>query len=286
MMYRLLAINIDQTLLKSNGRLVKETKDAIQYVKDKGIYVTLVTGRNFYSAQKIARVLKLDSFLVTHGGAFIASKMEQPLVVKRITEEKTFNIVQVLENFDCRVRVLHERFSIGNRLRGGNNLMSRAVFGANDPIIYPVQFVESLGDTLRDNPIAPPKIEVYPKDKDEVNTIYETIKKAFPSLEVHQHKNGKIDILPEGGTKLDGLLALGEILKISWKEMVYIGDDEDDIPLIEVAGLGVAMGNASPKVKQAANWITRSNDQLGVAYMIKEHFRKQQRLQFLKDLKV
>lgn len=285
MIYRLLAINIDNTLLKSNGKLAKETKEAVEYVKNKGIYVTLVTGRNFYSAQKVAKALKLDSFLVTHGGSFIAAKQEQPLRVKRISEEKTFNLVQVLENFDCTVRLMHERYSIGNRLRGANNLMSRAVLGSNDPLIYPVQFVESLGDTLTDNPIAPPKIEVYFNSEEEQKAVYNTLTSAFEDVVfVNHHK--KIEIFPVGGTKFDGLQALGEVLKISWNEMVYIGDSEDDIPLLDVVGLGVAMWNASPKVKGAADWITRSNDELGVAYMIKEHFRKQQRLGFLKSLKV
>jgi HAD superfamily hydrolase (TIGR01484 family) len=153
MIYRLLAINIDGTLLKSNGRLAKETKEAIEYVKNKGVYVTLVTGRNFAFAKKVAKSLKLDTFLITHGGAFIASKLDQPLQAKRISEDKTFNLVQVLENYDCTVRILHERYSIGNRLRGANNLMARAVLGSSDPLIYPMQFVESLGDTLIDNPI-------------------------------------------------------------------------------------------------------------------------------------
>ncbi|WP_223700817.1 Cof-type HAD-IIB family hydrolase [Sutcliffiella deserti] len=286
MIYRLLAINIDGTLLKSNGRLTKETKEAIGYVKNKGVYVTLVTGRNFAFAKKVAKSLKLDTFLITHGGAFIASKLDQPLHVKRISEDKTFNLVQVLENYDCTVRILHERYSIGNRLRGANNLMARAVLGSSDPLIYPMQFVESLGDTLMDNPIAPPKIEVYFTEPEERDKVVSTLKTSFEEIEVQIHEDGKVDILPDGGTKLDGLLTLGDVLKISPQEMVVIGDSLEDLPLIEVAGLGVAMGNAPKEVKQVADWITRTNDESGVAYMIKEHFRMQQRISFLNKMKI
>ncbi|MGD6992796.1 Cof-type HAD-IIB family hydrolase [Sutcliffiella horikoshii] len=286
MIYRLLAINIDGTLLKSNGRLAKETKEAIEYVKNKGVYVTLVTGRNFAFAKKVAKSLKLDTFLVTHGGSFIASKLEQPLHVKRLSEDKTFNLVQVLENYDCTVRILHERYSIGNRLRGANNLMARAVLGSSDPLIYPMQFVESLGDTLIDNPIAPPKIEVYFTEPEERERVLKTLKSAFEGIEILVHADGKVDILPDGGTKMDGLLTLGEVLKIPPQEMVVIGDTMEDLPIIEVAGLGVAMGNAPKEVKLAADWITRTNDENGVAYMIREHFRKQQRIAFLNKMKI
>ena len=71
-----------------------------------------------------------------------------------------------------------------------------------------------------------------------------------------------------------------EHLNISLNEMVAIGDSLEDLEVIENVGLGVAMGNAPVEVKQAADWITRSNSENGVEYMIKEHFRKQFRFRF------
>ncbi len=69
-MYKLLALNVDGTLLKPNGKLEKKTKEAIDFVKKKDVYITLLTSRNFLSAKKVAKALKLDSYLVTfQGGA-------------------------------------------------------------------------------------------------------------------------------------------------------------------------------------------------------------------------
>ena len=76
MIYRMLAINIDGTLLQSNGKLHKSTKEAIEYVQQKGIYVTLVTSRTFPSAKKVAKALKLQTNLITHKGAYIAKDIE------------------------------------------------------------------------------------------------------------------------------------------------------------------------------------------------------------------
>ena len=73
MIYRLLALNIDGTLLQTNGKIHKSTREAIEYVQQKGIYVTLITSRSFPSAKKVAKALKINLPLITHQGAYIAS---------------------------------------------------------------------------------------------------------------------------------------------------------------------------------------------------------------------
>lgn len=281
-MYKLLALNIDGTLLKSNGKLEKRTKEAIEFVKKKDVYITLMTSRNFLSAKKVAKALKLDSYLVTFQGALIAKSLDEKLHESVIPAQKAFDIVHVLEHFNCNVRLLHERYSIGNRKKIKNNMIAKTILG--DPFFYPAQFVDSLSDVLRDDPIDVMKIDVFYSNEDECDEIVETIEQAFPNL-LLTVSEGKIELLPENVSKLNGLIRLGNELGISLKEMVVIGDHIDDIPAIEAAGLGVAMRNAPKEVKAVADWVTRSNEQLGVAYMITEHFRKQHRPQFLRQIR-
>jgi len=285
MLYRLLALNIDGTLLRSNGRLQHSTKDAIEFVQKKDVYITLVTNRHFQSAKKVAKALKIDSHLITHGGAFIGNRLDEPLYVKRISEEKTFNIVQVLEYFNCNIRIIHERFSIGNRKKISSNLVSKMLLNSSDPLFYPIQFVGSLADALIDEPVAAPKIDVYFDTKEELKEAEKTILDSFYDVDVIKVHDGKIEIVPKGISKLNGLQVLGNHLGIKLDEMVAIGDGLDDLDMIQQAGLGVAMGNAPFEVKRAADWITRSNDEQGVSYMVKEHFRKQYPIKFLNKIK-
>ncbi|MBM6617783.1 Cof-type HAD-IIB family hydrolase [Bacillus suaedaesalsae] len=275
MSHRMLAINIDGTLLRSNGRLQKGIKEAVDFVKKRGVYITLVTNRNFPSAKKIAKALKLDGILVTHGGAFIASSIDQPIINRRISQEKTFNLVQVLENFECTIRILHERYSLGNRVNLNNNIVAKAVFNSGDPLFYPMQFVESLGDTLRDEPVSTPKIDVYFKEQEELERAKVTIENAFEGIHVYTDRKLKLEVVSEPMSKDKGLELLAGYLGIDWKEIVVIGDSSSDLKMIERAGLGVAMGNATDEVKRAAKWVTRTNDQNGVSYMVMTHFRKQ-----------
>ncbi|MCY8512012.1 Cof-type HAD-IIB family hydrolase [Bacillus atrophaeus] len=277
---QMLALNIDGALLRSNGKLHQATKDAIEYVKKKGIYVTLVTNRHFRSAQKIAKSLKLDAKLVTHSGAYISQKIDEPFFEKKISEDHTFNIVQVLESYQCNIRLLHEKYSIGNRKKVNSNLLGKALIHPSDPIFYPVQFVESLSDLLMDEPVSAPVIEVYAGGGIQ-SDIMETISAAFPAVDLIRVNEEKLNIVPKGVSKEAGLALVVADAGLTMEDVVAIGHQHDDLPMIELAGLGVAMGNASAEIKRKADWVTRSNDEQGVAYMMKEYFRMQQRKGFL-----
>lgn len=286
MIYRLLALNIDGTLLQTNGRLNKSTKEAIEYVQQKGIYVTLVTSRSWPSAKKVAKALKLESYIVTHQGALIANSLDQTIYVQRIAEELTYEIVRFLEGFVCQIRLVHEKFSLANKSRLNHNMMGKTVFSSGDPVFYSHQFVDVLSEILIEEPVSPPKMEVYFEDKKDCQDAKDILKKMFDEINVVPINDLRFEILPEGVSKLNGLLYLVDHLGIKRREMVVIGDNYDDQEMIQAAGLGVAMGNASHDLKKIADWVTRSNNQDGVAYMVKEHFRKQQPIEFLRKMNI
>lgn len=285
MIYRLLALNIDGTLLQSNGRLHKSTKEAVDYVREKGIYVTLVTSRSFPSAKKVAKALKIDSVLITHRGGYVAKELEKPVLERRISEDIAFEIVRLLEGFQCQIRLVHEKYSLANKLKINNNLLAKTVVNSGDPLYYPHQFVDSISDTIMDEPISPPKIEVYFEQKNDLEDAKKAIEGMFSEVDLLRLTDYRMEIVPRGVSKLTGLLFLAQQLGIKRSEIVAIGDAIDDLEMIEAVGLGVAMGNAPIEVKKAADWITRSNNQQG-GYMVKEHFRKQQPIEFLRKMNI
>ncbi|WP_163184180.1 Cof-type HAD-IIB family hydrolase [Neobacillus sedimentimangrovi] len=286
MIYRLLALNIDGTLLQTSGRLHRSTKEAIDYVQQKGIFVTLVTSRSFPSAKKVARALKIKSPLITHQGAYISNTDKNPIFVKRLNEEITYDTVRFLEGLPCQIRLVHEQFSLANKHKLYNNLLVKTVFTSGDPMFYSQQFVPSLSEYLHDHRVTPPKIEVYFENKRDLEDAKKALEAMFTEINCIKLDDLRLDIVPEGVSKLNGLIFLGNQLGFKLKEMVYIGDGLDDIPLIEAAGLGVSMWNAPYEVKRASDWVTRSENEHGVAYMVKEHFRKQQPIEFLRKMKI
>lgn len=286
MIYRLLALNIDGTLIQSNGKLHRSTREAIQYVQQKGVHVTLVTSRSYPSANKLAKALKINIPIVSSRGSFVASSLENPIFEKKLEEEVTFEIVRILEGFECQIRLINEQYSLGNRSRLSNNLMAKTIFSSADPAFYSHQFVDSVSEALSNEPMRPSKMEVYFEDEEDLDDVVLAIKGMFNEVDTVKVNKLRLEIVPAGVSKLGGLLMVGEQLGVSSKEMVYIGDDADDIPLIDAVGLGVAMWNSPFEVKKAADWITRSNNEHGVTYMVKEHFRKQQPIEFLRKMNI
>jgi Cof subfamily protein (haloacid dehalogenase superfamily) len=277
--YRLLALNIDGTILRSNSRISKQTKDAIEYVKNKGVYVTLATARPFLAAKKIAKALKLDGYLITSDGAFIAETTEDPLLTRCISEESALQIVEILEQYDCHIRILHQDFSIGNKVRQKNHLIAKMTIGVGDPLFYPITFVDSVCDYLMEDPLSPPKIQVQFFDEQEKKEAFEELKETVNRIRLFDSAPDRVEIVSTGVSKARGLQTLGQHLGVPLDEMVAIGSFNNDVEMISQVGLGVAMGNASSDIKETADWITRSNDQNGVSYMIREVFRKQLRVQ-------
>ncbi|WLR58455.1 Cof-type HAD-IIB family hydrolase [Guptibacillus hwajinpoensis] len=280
MVYQLLALDIDGTLLRSNHKIDKETKDAISYVREKGVYVTLTTSRNFASAKKIAKAVKLDDvMLVTHSGAFIAEEVEEPVYEERIPNQDVRKIVKILEGFDCHIRIIHERLAVGNRVKHNHYLSAKMTLGIGDPLFYPVNFVETLSEYLEKKDLSPPKIDAHFFNEEEREEARLLLEEQIPSISVVRSTKCNFGIIPKGVSKAKGLRILGERLGVSVDQMVVIGDADCDAEMIRQAGLGVAMGNASYELKRLADWVTRSNDQQGVSYMVKEVFRRQMRVQ-------
>ncbi|MDP4551716.1 Cof-type HAD-IIB family hydrolase [Alkalihalobacillus macyae] len=280
MVYKLLALDIDGTLLRSNHKIDKETKDAIGYVQEKGVYVTLTTSRNFASAKKIAKAVKLDdAILVTHSGAFIAEQVKEPIHEERISNRDVQEIVQILENFDCHIRIIHERLAVGNRVKHNHYLSAKMTLGIGDPLFYPVNFVETLSEYLDKKELSPPKIDAHFFQDQEREEARRLLEERIPTISVVRSTKCNFGIVPKGVSKAKGLRLLGDQLGIPVDQMVVIGDADCDAEMIHQAGLGVAMGNASYELKRLADWVTRSNDQQGVSYMVKEVFRRQMRVQ-------
>lgn len=284
MAYRILALDIDGTLLKSNNRLTKETKEAIDFVKDKGVYITLATGRSLLSAQKIASSLKLPSaYLITHDGAFLASEVSSPIFERRMNADTVYQIVDTLENYHCHFRLYHEKYAIANKTKQKKQLISRVNLQLNDPLFYPTHYVDSPSHRLIDQPLSVLNIRAqFWNDRERADAM-EELQDTVSGVRIHLSHEGELHVTDERASKADALQNLANRLGIASQEIVAIGADERDQKMISQTGLGVAMGQAPPEVKSVADWITRSNDENGVAYMVKEVFRKQFRMQVEKS---
>ncbi|KYG31818.1 HAD family hydrolase [Alkalihalobacillus trypoxylicola] len=279
MIYRMLALNIDGAIIQSNSKISRQTKAAIDYVKSKGVVVTLVTSKPFLYAAKMAKILKVDGYLVTSDGAFVAKEKDQPFYYQRIEEVQAEEMVDILERYECHIRLYHENYSLGNKMKEKKQLLAKMTLELDEPRFYPLTFVDSVYEKLLEQPMAPLKIQAQFYRENDRELAITQIKKMNQSFLIMKGKNNQLEVMNEGVSKAQSLRMLAQFLEIKLEDMVAVGVSENDIEMIQQAGLGVAMGNASHKVREEADWITRSTEEDGVSYMIKEVFRKQLRVQ-------
>lgn len=274
MKYRLLALDIDGTLLNSRQELTPSTIEAIQLAIKKGIKVCLVSGRRPRAMAQYAAKIGLTHPLVGFNGGIVADPLTfNTLRAVTIPREEMTEILQEYER---------------------ENLCAFAYrSSATPPDVYYsvdstwkdtqsyIQYEQSIGNIFRlpalskDMAFDPMRIMV--GDSEVLATKAQDI--AGPLLDANRHTsfytkhyNGTwyYEIYPIKSTKSNGLRFLCEHFSIDQSEVVAVGDHFNDLDMIEFAGLGVAMGNAQAGVKEKADLVIGDHDEDGLATFIRE----------------
>lgn len=284
MVYKLLVTNIDGTLLQDNGRMNKVTREAIEFAQNKDITVLLTTSKHYSAAKRIAKALNIEGHIIAHQGAFIGKEVNKPVYVRRITPQITKEIVALLETVPCHFKLVHEEYTIANKVKLPDSLLARVVFQRTSRFSYSEQFVDDVSEKLQETSVSPPNIEVTFENKTYLEDAQKALTAMFDEVVCIPTDSHSMQIVSSDVSKLNGVQYVCSQMGIRPSEVVAIGSGMDDLSLVKWAGLGVAMGNAPQEVKAVANWLTRSNNDNGVAYMVKEHFRKQYKLEFLRKI--
>ena len=258
---KLIAIDLDGTLLNSLGQISSRTAQAIQAARAQGVQVILATGKSRSSATHIIEALDLDTPGVFTQGLVITNgdgSVRYETLLDRKTAVAALNFA--LEH------QLYQILYCSNRLVVPEE-------SAHRQMIFE-RFHEPMPDVI--GPILP-QLEKLAINK--IILCSDNNNEAALRVKLQSRIQGVvtlsvspfIEILPPNMSKGAGLRRLLVDLNISPANIMAIGDGENDIEMIQMAGIGIAMGNAAPRLKAVANHITQNNDNDGVAAAI-EHF--------------
>jgi Cof subfamily protein (haloacid dehalogenase superfamily) len=250
MQYKLIALDVDGTLLNSEGILTERNKNTIQKVYEMGIKVVLCSGRSLHQMEQILRDLDIEKILITHnGGATIHS------VNKNVLNECPFNINDVLPLLNyCRSNRIH--FAVCTAF-------NTYVETINDYLQNSYKKYVLLDDVLS---IQEPIIKLIIDDFDKVDG-WQTIDIPLQKLQYGPY----MEVLHLDVNKGNALSKLAAHFGIQQNKIIAIGDYYNDMSMIQYAGLGIAMGNAPDDIKQCANDTTRSNNEDGVHYALNKY---------------
>ncbi|NLK99236.1 MAG: sugar-phosphatase [Clostridiales bacterium] len=263
-MYKLLAIDMDGTLLNEKKEISNRCKADIRKLQEKGISVVLATGRPFDGVLPYINELELfneNDFVVVYNGALVQSTNGKKVLIDRplsITSYK--ELYKVSNELDVNIHALTETSVLTPR----NNPYTHVESSINKiPVIEGnIEDIDESTNIVKVMFIDDPKKldKIIPLIPQWVKEKYNILRSAPIFLE----------FLDKGVDKGVGVSLIAKELGIEAKEVICIGDAENDIAMIKYAGLGVAMANATDDAKSVADYITLSNEEDGVAHVIEK----------------
>lgn len=282
--YKLIALDIDGTLINSKQVLTGRTRRALEAAKAAGIKVTIATGRHYNSAATIARMAGINAPMVCNDGALIADINTGEILAKHLlpleVALEVLDIAQEYENLHLQVFTIDEKIYAGKNyrldmarkfFRSPQRINFRGIYNFFKAFVFvPVRSTGDIEGAKAALKEPPAKVLVY-GDAYELEEFTERVTTLFQGqISITTAIVNCIDILKHGVSKAKGLKELGEKLGIRPEEIVTVGDNINDLEMLEFAGMGVAMGNAVEEVKNRADYITKSNDEDGVAYFVEK----------------
>ncbi|KXS42895.1 MULTISPECIES: Cof-type HAD-IIB family hydrolase [unclassified Candidatus Frackibacter] len=262
MAYKLIAIDMDDTLLSDEFRMPVAVKDAIAQAVAQGVIVTIATGRMYSSALPYVKDLGLDIPIITYNGALVKEAISGQIVNHRPVPSRIVKeIIDLADKEEWHLNLyLNDKLYV-NKL------------GAESEFYEEIAGIEALliDDFLEVSSQPSTKVLVISKDARQADEISKVLQNKFSEeLNITKSKPRFIEIMQKGVSKGIALAELAADLGIKKSEIIAIGDSLNDLEMIQYAGLGVAVANAASEVKERADYITKSNEEAGVAEVIKK----------------
>jgi len=262
--YRLLALDVDGTLAGKDRRVSPVVRAAVAAAQARGVHVTLATGREFRSARRFARDLGLSTSLICSQGAVIKHCVTLDVLYHvPLPGTLAAEAITMLHDADvCVIASIDDKLHI---VRDGPEFASFGRYwGTPDPAHVVV--APNLAAISRETP--PTKV-IFFGDPPIVERELVRMMDHFGETLAFVRSDVTVgEMLAPGLSKGIALAMLAETLGVERDQVIAIGDEQNDVPMLQWAGLGLAMGNAPDSVKRMADAVVPSVDEDGVAWAI------------------
>jgi Cof subfamily protein (haloacid dehalogenase superfamily) len=259
MTYKLIAIDLDDTLLRNDLTISDRTKRAIEAAMAKGTLVTFATGRMYRSALPYALDLGLDLPLITYQGALVKYADGRMVYHRPIELPIAQEVIEMGKQCGIHVNVyLDDELYMEKETQWGKDYATR--------VRVPINILDLPAGLKQD----PTKI-LFLSEPEVLDGISQKLAEMFSeAINLTKSQATFLEISHPKATKGNALKELAASLKINREEVIAIGDNLNDLDMIRYAGCGVAIGNAVQALKEAADLVTNSNDDDGVAEVIEK----------------
>ena len=247
--------DIDRTLMSHTEgikQIPPSARRALQRLKEQGIRIYIATGRHTLEMKNLPlEGLEFDGYITLNGQLCLDGDF-RPLYKNTLQGEDAEALLSLFNEKEYPVILVEEKEMYLNCV---NDYVRRVQHDVTSPL---------------------PPVKAYSGGEIYMAAVFlpdgaKELRERFPSLRIVHWHHHAADILPADGGKAVGMRAIMERLGIDRSEVMAFGDEENDIDMIRFAGIGVAMGNASDPVKQAADFVTDHIDEDGVEKALRHY---------------
>lgn len=261
--YQLMAIDIDGTLLDNQSKIRKATCDALQRMKEHGITVTFATGRFYPDAFYFARMLGFSCPMILLHGALIQSQDGKILKKHELPPDSVPALIDIAKKEKIPYQIFHEDWLVMEKKTKWNDIYLS--FSEIKPVIVP-----DINEYLKNQ--KSPFSFIFLGNQQRLARLKRIIEeKLGDSIAIACAHPNLLEIIAPNVSKGTALQELAAMKNILLSQTIAIGDSYNDIQMLKIAGLGVAMGNAPQEVKAVADYITKDNDNDGIAYFVSKY---------------
>ena len=271
-MIRLIALDIDGTILDSEGRIPAANRDAIARAIDAGVEVALATGRRYDFARSIFEKLPSPLTLILSNGAIVKTRDGETRMRSLLPRDTARAVLADVPEHRASAAVVFDRPREGQVVFEAidwDHPRHHRFFAANRPFLSESVPLE---DCLTEDPIQ----VMFSGGCVEMRGLFERLQGAAAEYSValteYEHRDfSMVDVVRAGCSKGSALRAWSEHRGLARAEVMAMGDNLNDLQMLEFAGTAVLMGNALPELKARGWAVTGTNDEAGVARAIERY---------------
>lgn len=269
MAYELIVLDLDGTLTNSQKKITAKTKEALMRAQEEGVRVVLASGRPTPGVAPLAEELSLaeyGGYILSFNGAKIIRVKDNELIYNAtIPKELIPEICEAAKKYETGIITYTDKeIVLGSEPDTYIEIEQKI---NKIPYLKPEDFQTSIQFDVN-------KFLLTGKENHMAEVVSKLQAQFGERLNIYRSEPFFIEIMPPNIDKAYSLSKLLEHLHYSRKQMICCGDGFNDVSMIRYAGLGVAMDNAQLEVKRAADFITRSNDEDGIAHVVEEFILK------------
>ena len=259
MSYKLIAVDLDGTLLNDEKQISKKNIEYISKAIEKGVKFVLCSGRVPYALRFYADKIPANQPLICCNGCVVVNENKDIIFEKGISKENAIKVIKILNEKNTPYHFYNGKALCTESLERATSFIKYFNSRVEKKYQMETRILPDAIDFVNKNCSVLDKIVVVDNDLENLSRIRLKIQSELP-LEVTKSEKNNLEIMESGTGKGLGLKILADYYNIKIEECIAIGNDENDNSMIELAGLGVAVSNANEKTKSIANYTTKMDN--------------------------